>query len=287
MKKRRKIIEKKEAEEHEPSGLDALASAAILGDNVCNSGEQPVGATTKHPRHRPGCSCIVCIQPPSGKGKHKSTCTCNVCMTVKRRFKTMMQRKNQKRQSEREAENSQRENDNRKDESERNGTTSGDAALHMNHSSENSLRDNSNRKDESEMNGTTSGDAALHMNHSSENGASSSQSRTQADATESSSARQIDLNCEPFSLFRKPTLPDLLRLAKATSAARPLENYTNENCLRNMMCEDQAGLASCSLSSTQANGDNERRLPNEACLSSVAWDCTSIGDKVYREPDLD
>ncbi|KAG5248344.1 B3 domain-containing transcription repressor VAL [Salix suchowensis] len=66
-----------------------------------------VATTTRHPRHRPGCSCIVCIQPPSGKGKHKSTCTCNVCMTVKRRFKTLMMRK-KKRQSEREAEIAQR-----------------------------------------------------------------------------------------------------------------------------------------------------------------------------------
>ncbi|KAM5582968.1 hypothetical protein ABKV19_003062 [Rosa sericea] len=285
LKKRRKIIEKKEAEEHEPSGLDALASAAILGDNVRDSGEQLVGATTKHPRHRPGCTCIVCIQPPSGKGKHKPSCKCNVCLTVKRRFTTMMQRKNEKRQLEREAENSQRNNDKHKDESEVNGTTSGDTALHMNHSAENSQRKNNNHKDESEMNGTTSGDAALHRNHSLENGASSSHSRTQADAAESSSARQIDLNCEPFGLFRNPTLQDLLKLAKAASAARPLEKYTNENSLRTMMCEEQAGLASCSL--TQANGDNERRLPNEAHISSVAWDCPTIGDKVYREPDLD
>ncbi|XP_071739674.1 B3 domain-containing protein Os07g0679700-like [Rutidosis leptorrhynchoides] len=68
-----------------------------------NQTEPSTAATTKHPRHRPGCSCIVCSQPPSGKGKHKPNCTCNVCMTVKRRFKTLMLRK-QQRQSEREAE---------------------------------------------------------------------------------------------------------------------------------------------------------------------------------------
>ncbi|CAH9089031.1 unnamed protein product [Cuscuta epithymum] len=62
-----------------------------------------VATTTRHPRHRPGCSCIVCIQPPSGKGKHQPSCMCNVCLTVKRRFKTLMMRK-KKRQSEREAE---------------------------------------------------------------------------------------------------------------------------------------------------------------------------------------
>ena len=83
-------------------GLDTLANLAILGegDSLPASGQ----ATTKHPRHRPGCSCIVCIQPPSGKGpKHKQTCTCNVCLTVKRRFRTLMLRR-EKKQSEKEAE---------------------------------------------------------------------------------------------------------------------------------------------------------------------------------------
>ncbi|XP_051131693.1 B3 domain-containing transcription repressor VAL1-like isoform X2 [Andrographis paniculata] len=48
-------------------GLDALASAAALGD------ELPVGETARHPRHRPGCTCIVCIQPRSRKGKQDLT----------------------------------------------------------------------------------------------------------------------------------------------------------------------------------------------------------------------
>ncbi|KAL4587834.1 hypothetical protein LXL04_000708 [Taraxacum kok-saghyz] len=69
----------------EPSGLDALASVAILGTEA--------GPTTRHPRHRPGCSCIVCIQPPSGKGNHKPNCICNVCSMVRRRFKTLMLRR--------------------------------------------------------------------------------------------------------------------------------------------------------------------------------------------------
>ncbi|KAJ7968470.1 B3 domain-containing protein [Quillaja saponaria] len=83
-------------------GLDTLANLAILGEgDVFPASAQ---ATTKHPRHRPGCSCIVCIQPPSGKGpKHKQTCTCNVCLTVKRRFRTLMLRR-EKKQSEKEAE---------------------------------------------------------------------------------------------------------------------------------------------------------------------------------------
>lgn len=90
-------------QEHASSGLDALANAAVLGDNVSDPSTTSIATTTKHPRHRPGCSCIVCIQPPSGKGKHKPTCTCIVCSTVKRRFKTLMMRK-KKRQSEREVE---------------------------------------------------------------------------------------------------------------------------------------------------------------------------------------
>lgn len=87
-------------------GLDTLANLAILGDGDRAQTPSSQAATTKHPRHRPGCSCIVCIQPPSGKGpKHKQTCTCNVCLTVKRRFKTLMMRRGKK-QSERAAEGS-------------------------------------------------------------------------------------------------------------------------------------------------------------------------------------
>ncbi|XP_051130531.1 B3 domain-containing transcription repressor VAL2 isoform X2 [Andrographis paniculata] len=88
--------------EHDPRDLETLGNAAA-DMNEPGASSVAAAATTKHPRHRPGCSCIVCIQPPSGKGKHKPTCTCNVCMTVKRRFKTLMMRK-KKRQSEREAE---------------------------------------------------------------------------------------------------------------------------------------------------------------------------------------
>lgn len=85
--------------EPESAGLDALATAAVIGETVTHPAPS-VATTTRHPRHRPGCSCIVCIQPPSGKGpKHDPSCMCNVCVTVKRRFKTLMMRK-KKRQSE-------------------------------------------------------------------------------------------------------------------------------------------------------------------------------------------
>ncbi|KAK7276123.1 hypothetical protein RIF29_17256 [Crotalaria pallida] len=99
--KKRKGVEKLEPiKEDEPSGLDALANAAVFGENLVDPVEPSSGATTKHPRHRVGCTCIVCIQPPSGKGKHKPTCTCLACATVRRRFNTLMQRK-KNRQSER------------------------------------------------------------------------------------------------------------------------------------------------------------------------------------------
>ncbi|XP_065877879.1 B3 domain-containing protein Os07g0563300 [Euphorbia lathyris] len=90
-------------------GLDTLLKAANLASLGENDGNPTSSqATTKHPRHRPGCSCIVCIQPPSGKGpKHKQTCTCNVCQTVKRRFKTLMMKRERK-QSEKEAESTKK-----------------------------------------------------------------------------------------------------------------------------------------------------------------------------------
>lgn len=61
-------------------------------------------STIKHPRHRPGCTCIVCIQPPRGESpRHIQTCTCNVCLSTKRRLQTLMSKREQK-QSEKEAE---------------------------------------------------------------------------------------------------------------------------------------------------------------------------------------
>nr|QDX18307.1 B3 domain-containing protein Os07g0679700-like isoform X2 [Cymbidium sinense] len=101
LKRQRISSSKQSPSEAESTGIDALATAVALGE-VGNQASPSAAATTRHPRHRPGCTCIVCIQPPSGKGpKHSPACTCNVCMTVKRRFKTLMMRK-KKRQSERE-----------------------------------------------------------------------------------------------------------------------------------------------------------------------------------------
>ncbi|KAD0221957.1 hypothetical protein E3N88_44604 [Mikania micrantha] len=75
----------------------------VPGENGSEHDESFASPTTRHPQHRPGCSCIVCIQPPSGKGKHKQNCICNVCSTVRRRFKTLMLRK-KKRLAEQEGE---------------------------------------------------------------------------------------------------------------------------------------------------------------------------------------
>lgn len=157
-KKRRSDEKSKSFQEYEVSGLEALASAAALGENLVDTAESSAGATTKHPRHRPGCSCIVCIQPPSGKGRHKPTCTCNVCLTVKRRFKTLMLRK-KKRQSEREAEAAQKDQVLSKDDSDTNETSRDDATQLV-----------------KEMLGL---------------------STSQAEGGESSAAGQIDLNSDP------------------------------------------------------------------------------------------
>ncbi|KAF1889186.1 hypothetical protein Lal_00024508 [Lupinus albus] len=127
-KKKHRRMEKSETiEEHEPSGLEALANAAVLGDILVDLAEPSSVVTTKHPRHRPGCTCIVCIQPPSGKGKHKPTCNCLACMTVKCRLETLTMR-NKKRQSERNADvsASQKDQIQKRDETDANGALKGD-----------------------------------------------------------------------------------------------------------------------------------------------------------------
>ncbi|XP_039169082.1 B3 domain-containing protein Os07g0563300 [Eucalyptus grandis] len=54
-------------------GLHTLANLAILGEGeVLPSSSSSSQATTKHPRHRPGCSCIVCIQPPVERAQNTS-----------------------------------------------------------------------------------------------------------------------------------------------------------------------------------------------------------------------
>lgn len=82
-------------------GLNGIAYPAIQDEGDANLSSQ---ATPKHPCHRPGCSCIVCIQPSRGEGpRHVQTCTCIVCLSLKRRLQTLMTR-HEKRQSEKDAE---------------------------------------------------------------------------------------------------------------------------------------------------------------------------------------
>ena len=187
--KKRKIMKsQKSAQELEPSGLDALASAAVLGDSMADLQES--GTTTRHPRHRQGCTCIVCIQPPSGKGKHKSTCTCNVCLTVKRRFKTLMLRK-KKRLSEREMETSLKEGNSQFDESGTSGTLRG-TSLQINHSE--NERSQIRVKDEEAAN----------------------------------SSGQIDLNCHPDREDMQLEVAGLSMMSLVEAASQPLDSYSKQ-----------------------------------------------------------
>ncbi|CAK8537957.1 unnamed protein product [Lathyrus sativus] len=159
--KKRKIGKKSKSFEHDKlSSLEALASAAIFGDNHAELGESSsAGATTKHPRHRPGCSCIVCNQPPSGQAKHKPTCTCIPCETVKRRFNTYMMRRKKNQSESSEAAAFQNYQMNHRDEAD----TSGSASEH----------DTSYSSDEESLN------------------------EGQLEVIEPNAAGQLDLNCHP------------------------------------------------------------------------------------------
>ncbi|KAL6573933.1 hypothetical protein OROHE_001475 [Orobanche hederae] len=94
------------SEKEETAGRNSDHFVAVEGlETVPNLGinresEGPLassGNSTKHPRHKLGCACIVCLQPPSGKGsKHEQSCDCFVCGCLKRRFKTLMERRERK-----------------------------------------------------------------------------------------------------------------------------------------------------------------------------------------------
>ena len=98
MKKQRKEASHEPTLEHESSGLDALANAALLEDNAGDTSRTPVATTTKHSQRVPGCSCIVCVQQ---RDKHKPTCNRDARTTS-----LMMQRMNH--QSKHEAETAHR-----------------------------------------------------------------------------------------------------------------------------------------------------------------------------------
>ncbi|KAH1162924.1 hypothetical protein AAZX31_01G121700 [Glycine max] len=234
-KKQRLAASQRLALEHESSGLDALANAAILGDDASDSGRTSVVSTTKHPRHRPGCSCIVCIQPPSGKGKHKPTCTCNVCMTVKRRFKTLMMRK-KKRQSEREAEIAQR--------------------------NQLSWR----TKDESEVDSTLRHLTPVDRLENEVRVQNELDSRSQNHAVAEAAKGQLDLNCQPDREDVQAWPNNLSMTSLLEEANLPLETYLKRNGLSSLISEQQTNSASNV--QAQTTNDSEGKH-NEDCGTAL------------------
>lgn len=207
----------------------------MLGDDASDSGRTPVLTTTRHPRHRPGCSCIVCIQPPSGKGKHKPTCTCNVCMTVKRRFKTLMMRK-KKRQSEREAEIAQK--------------------------NQQSWR----TKDESEVDSTSRHLTPVDGSENEARVPNELDSRNE-DQVADAAKGQLDLNCQPDREDMQAGPNTLSMMTLLEEANLPLETYLKQNGLSSLISEQQTNSAS----NVQAHTTNESEgRQNEDCCTASA-----------------
>ncbi|XP_038904602.1 B3 domain-containing transcription repressor VAL2 isoform X4 [Benincasa hispida] len=246
-KRQRTLAFHRPIQDQESSGLDALANAATLGDNASDPATASVATTTKHPRHRPGCSCIVCIQPPSGKGKHKPTCMCNVCMTVKRRFKTLMMRK-KKRQSEREAEIAQK----------------------------NQLKWSS--RDETELD-NTSRHVSLNLNPSgNEAQLTTNDSRSQSNLVETGKD-QLDLNCHPDQENEVKGVPNRVSMMSLVQiASLPLETYLKQNGLTSLLPELQ--VSSASHAPAQGTNEIEGALNDDGCFASAAQDQESEGEQI-------
>ncbi|KAG6478214.1 hypothetical protein ZIOFF_061649 [Zingiber officinale] len=217
------------------SSLDAFAAVAAVGD-VGNQSMTTYSTTTKHPRHRPGCTCIVCIQPPSGKGpKHDPSCTCNVCMTVKRRFKTLMMRK-KKRQSEREEAEAHKKVAWNKEEAE--GTSS---------SSKGSQHPDLHQENEF---GHVGSRAVIENPESSKEG--------------------IDLNCDPGRNGDSQTTN--LRLSMMSllqNAQRPLEMYLKQNGLASLVNE-QGSQESPSSLIPETVSETEGKATDESHFTSTS-----------------
>lgn len=261
-KKRKIATSHRLNQEHEPSGLDALSNAAILGENMGDPGTASVATTTKHPRHRPGCSCIVCIQPPSGKGKHKPTCTCLVCMTVKRRFKTLMMRK-KKRQSEREEEVAQRNQPTwgPKEEAEVD-SSSKHVSSHLD-PSENEAR-SANELESKSQNNNLSGKLA------------------------ESSKAELDLNCHPDREEVQAGLNRVSMMKLLQVASHPLETYLKQNGLTSLTSDQQA--SSGTHAPPQAAGESEGQLNELASAtqereSGGEDNCEPVSDQIPDDPE--
>ena len=245
------------AQENESSGLDALANAAILGDNAADPGTTSVATTTKHPRHRPGCSCIVCIQPPSGKGKHKPSCTCNVCMTVKRRFKTLMMNK-KKRQSEREAEIANR-----------NQKAWGP-------------------RDEAEVDSTSRHvSSQLEPSDNEARSANELESKNQcAPLVDSAKETTLDLNCDPSrdeesrAGSSRVSMMSLLQVA-----SRPLEAYLKQNGLTSLAQEQQQTSSASQMPAQMPNESEGQPNEDQQCPASIAQEQESGGAGDQCGPD--
>lgn len=260
IKRRRNPASSKQSpSEPEVGSLDALATAAVLGDAANQATSSSAATTTKHPRHRPGCTCIVCIQPPSGKGpKHHPNCTCNVCMTVKRRFKTLMMRK-KKRQSERE-------------EAEANKRLLPWGS-----------------KEELEGSSTSLGGfQALDLQKDSEVG--NEPARASIDNIDGGD-RQIDLNCQPERDGERHALGPLSSsrasmMSLLHVASLPLENYLKQNGLTSLACEQQVSSSSITIPQTNLVDESEERTPEEA-YGSAAQEQEASDDERRSGPDND
>ncbi|KAL6657361.1 hypothetical protein ACP70R_005141 [Stipagrostis hirtigluma subsp. patula] len=218
--------------EMDASSLDALATAAVFGE-VGNQGTASVATTTKHPRHRPGCTCIVCIQPPSGKGpKHNPSCTCNVCMTVRRRFKTLMMRKKQKQSEREEAEASKKITWASRDEAEGSSLSRSPQTLDTTRESDVTMVDKV---------------ADVNKGH-------------------------IDLNFHPAvrddqdggAQPRPVSMMGLLEVA-----TRPLENYMKQNGITSLAGEQGGSSSTATATAAPAPVESEERTSNEGRVASA------------------
>ncbi|XP_027175134.1 B3 domain-containing transcription repressor VAL2-like isoform X2 [Coffea eugenioides] len=229
----------KSAHEHESSDPDGLGNSKAVRGDTSGTSAASIATTTKHPRHRPGCSCIVCIQPPSGKGKHKPTCTCNVCMTVKRRFKTLMMRK-KKRQSEREAEIAQRNKFDwvSKEEAE----VESYQQLVIPHDS---LENHKRLGSESEF---------------------LSQSNKQSEKLEEIGKEQLDLNCHPDRENLQQSSSRVSMVSLLQEASLPLQTYLKQNGLTSLV-SDQRVSSGSNVLLPQVTRESEVQFDEDQCLS--------------------
>lgn len=95
----RVVIEDYEFEEYEEAPIIGKPTDVAGFRSTCTEVEGLLisPTTTKHPRHRDGCTCIICIQSPSGIGpKHDRCCSCAVCDTNKRRRRSLLLRREKK-----------------------------------------------------------------------------------------------------------------------------------------------------------------------------------------------